>query len=217
LPAGVASTTRDDLWAMIHAERAALADDLAALDDAAWRAPSLCSGWDVEDVVAHLTAGASLGRWAWLRSIVAARFDADRHNAHRMAEHRGATPAETLARFRAIVPSTVAPSGHTAAWLGEVVVHGQDVRTPLGIATTPSLEAVTEVARFFTGRDFTVNSRSTVTGLRLEATDGPFAHGDGPEVRGSTLALTMAMAGRVAFCDELRGDGLTVVRDRLRG
>ncbi|WP_344250125.1 maleylpyruvate isomerase family mycothiol-dependent enzyme [Isoptericola hypogeus] len=211
----MASTTRDDLWAMIHAERAALAGDLATLDDAAWRAPSLCAGWDVEDVVAHLTAGASIGRWAWLRSIVAARFDADRHNARRLAERRGATPAETLARFRAVVDSRVAPTGDTAAWLGEVVVHGQDVRTPLGIATTPSLEAMTEVARFFAGRDFAVNSRSMVAGLRLEATDGPFAHGAGPMLRGSTLALTMVMAGRSRFLGEVTGDGVAIVRARM--
>lgn len=206
---------REQLWAMVHAERAALADDLGALDDDAWRTPSLCAGWDVEDVVAHLTAGASTGRWAWLRSIAGARFDADLHNARRLAEHRGAGPEGTLARFRAVAGSRVAPTGDTAAWLGEVVVHGQDVRTPLGIATTPPVPAVTEVARFFAARDFTVRSRSAVAGLRLEATDGPFVHGSGPSVRGSTLDLTMAMAGRAAFCDELWGDGVAVLRERM--
>ncbi|MFE5309225.1 maleylpyruvate isomerase family mycothiol-dependent enzyme [Isoptericola sp. NPDC056605] len=209
------STERARTWSMIHAERAALADELGGLDDAAWAAPSLCGEWSVQDVVAHLTAGASAGRWAWLRSIAGARFDAGVHNARRLAEHRGATPAETLARFRAVTTSTVAPSGHTAAWLGEVVVHGQDVRTPLGLPRTPSLAATTAVARFFVGRDFTVPGRSVARGLRLEATDGPFAHGDGPVVRGTTLALVMALAGRPTFCDQLTGEGLPRVRERV--
>ncbi|SKC67483.1 TIGR03083 family protein [Krasilnikoviella flava] len=200
---------------MIHAEREALAGELAGLDDAAWAGASLCGEWTVQDVVAHLTAGASTGRWAWLRSIVGARFDADLHNARRLAEHRGATPAETLERFRAVATSTVAPSGHTAAWLGEVVVHGQDVRTPLRLPRVPPVATTTAVARFFAARDFTVPGRTVARGLRLEATDGPFAHGEGPVVRGSTLALVMVLAGRSAFCDELTGEGLPRVRERL--
>ncbi|MCA5893716.1 maleylpyruvate isomerase family mycothiol-dependent enzyme [Isoptericola sp. NEAU-Y5] len=207
--------TRGDLWSMIHAERAALAEELAGLDDEAWRTPSLCTGWSVQDVVAHLTAGASTGRWAWLRSIVAAGFDADKHNARRLAEHRGPDPADTLRRFRAVVDSRVAPSGDTAAWLGEVVVHAQDVRRPLGITTVPPVATLTPVARFFAAKDFAVNSRSTARGLRLVATDGPFAAGSGPEVHGTTLALVMVMAGRASFCDELSGGGVAIVRDRL--
>lgn len=53
--------TRDDLWAAIHAERAALAEDLAGLSDEQWATPSSCGRWTVEQVVAHLTAAASTG------------------------------------------------------------------------------------------------------------------------------------------------------------
>ncbi|GAA5071401.1 maleylpyruvate isomerase family mycothiol-dependent enzyme [Nocardia iowensis] len=199
---------------MAHAERAALVEDLAGLDDGQWGRRSLCGRWVVEEVVAHLTAGASIGRVRWLVSVLGARFDFDRHNDRRLAEHRGATPAETLERFRAVVTSTTAPSGHTAAWLGEVVVHAQDIRRPLGLTRTPSVAATTEVARFFAGRDFTVASRRIIEGLHLEATDGPFAVGTGPLVRGTTIALTMAMAGRHAYCDDLAGPGVPTLRAR---
>ncbi|MBW0091999.1 maleylpyruvate isomerase family mycothiol-dependent enzyme [Pseudonocardia sp. KRD-184] len=207
--------SREALWALVHEERAALADDLAGLAPEQWPAPSLCGEWSVEEVVAHLTAAASVGRFRWIRSMVGARFDADLHNRRRLAEHRGATPDETLARFRAAVPSTTAPSGHTPAWLGEVVVHAQDVRRPLGLPRTPSVAAATEVARFFASRDFTVNSRTAVAGLRLEAVDGPFATGDGPLVRGTTLVLVMAMAGRTAYLDDLDGAGVNELRSRI--
>lgn len=130
-----------------------------------------------------------------------------------MVEHRGRTPAETLARFRAVIPNTVGPSRHHAAWLGEVVVHGQDIRRPLGLARTPSLEAVSEVARFYTSRDFAVPSRSAFEGLRLEATDGPFRAGTGPVISGTTLALTMAIAGRPVYCDDLTGPGVATLRE----
>jgi uncharacterized protein (TIGR03083 family) len=52
---------RDAVWPAVHAERAALADDLAGLDDAQWAQPSLCGRWVIEEVVAHLTAAASIG------------------------------------------------------------------------------------------------------------------------------------------------------------
>lgn len=202
------------MWAAVHAARAELAGDLECLNDDHWAQPSLCGRWVVEEVVAHLTAAASIGSFRWVRSIVGARFDPDLHNQRRLEEHRGATPAETLSRFRAIVRSTKAPSKHTAAWLGEVIVHSQDIRRPLGLNRTPTLDAVTEVANFFAARDFAVSSHSTVKGLRLEALDGPFQYGSGPVVTGTTLALTMAMAGRAAYCDELAGDGVAILKSR---
>ena len=48
-----------DLWNLVAAERRALADDLAHLTPEQWADQSLCSGWTVRDVVAHLTAAAS--------------------------------------------------------------------------------------------------------------------------------------------------------------
>lgn len=208
---------RAEVWAAIHRERSALADELAELTQDQWAVRSLCGQWTVEEVVAHLTAAASTGRWRWIRSMVGARLDADLHNQRRMLEYRGAGPDETLDRFRAVVTRTTAPSGHTSAWLGEVVVHGQDIRRPLGLSGTPELTAVTEVARFFAERDFTVAGRTVSAGLHLVATDGPFDIGAGPEVRGSTLALVMAMAGRTDYCDELTGPGVPTLRSRSAG
>jgi uncharacterized protein (TIGR03083 family) len=64
--------TRDALWSAAHAERAALADDLAGLDDAQWAQPSLCGRWVIEEVVAHLTAAASMGPLRWFASALGA-------------------------------------------------------------------------------------------------------------------------------------------------
>ena len=209
------SVARQELWTMAHSERAALAEDLAGLDEEQWAGRSLCERWTVEEVVAHLTAAASIGPWRWMRSVFGARFDFDEHNARRLAEHRGATPAETLDRFRAIITSSTAPFGHPAAWLGEVIVHAQDIRHPLGLSGRPSATAATEVAEFYASRNFTVNSRTAIEGLRVEATDGPFATGTGPLVSGSTVALVMAMAGRAEYCEELEGAGAAILRSRL--
>ena len=205
----------DDLWVLAHAERAALAEDLAGLDDDQWRHATLCGDWDVEQVVAHLTAAASLNQWRWLRSMLGARFRPAVHNQRRLAEHLGASPAETLDRFRAVINSTTAPSGHTPAYLGEVIVHAQDIRQPLGIVHKPSVDALTPVADFFARRDFAVPSRTRAADLQLRADDGPFATGTGPLVTGSTLALVMSMAGRAPYLAELDGPGVPTLQSRL--
>jgi uncharacterized protein (TIGR03083 family) len=212
----MAKSQRDHLWALAHAERAALAEDLSGLSAEQWRHGTLCGRWDVEEVAAHLTAAASLNRWKWLRSMLGARLRPDVHNQRRLVEHRGSTPAETLDRFRAVITSTTAPSAHIPAYLGEVVVHAQDIRHSLGLTRTPSVDALTPVAAFFARRNFTVASGTRVAGLHLRADDGPFIAGSGSLVTGSTLALVMSMAGRVPYLDQLAGPGVQLLRSRVQ-
>ena len=95
-------------------------------------------------------------------------------------------------------------------------MHAQDIRQPLGLVRTPGPDALTPVADFFAQRNFAVPSRTHVAGLELRADDGPFAAGTGPLVTGSTLALVMAMAGRVPYVAELDGPGVPALRSRLR-
>lgn len=169
----------------------------------------------MRDVVAHLTAGASVGFVRWFAMLARARFDADAMVAQQVANHLGADAADTLARFRAVEGSTTVPQRrHLDAWLGEVLVHGEDVRRPLGLPSPEPVAAWEQVARFYVARDFTVRSRTLARDLRLEADDGGFAHGDGPRVRGTTRALVMALAGRRAYLDELEGDGVPVLASR---
>lgn len=212
----MSDTATTDIWPSVHVERAAPAADLAGLTDEQWTTPSMCAGLSVREVLAHLTSAATLGPLRWMWSVLRSRFDFDRHVADRLAEQLGADPAETLARFRRIVEGRTSTFGPKAAWLGEVVVHAEDIRRPLGIQHHYPVDVVTRVAEFHVGADFTVPSKSLTSGLRLEATDGPFAAGDGPLVRGTTLALTMAMAGRGACCDDLTGDGVAALRARAR-
>lgn len=206
---------RDDTWAAIHRERQRLALDLADVPADRWSTPSLCAEWTVQETLAHLTAAALIGRARWLRSVLGARFNFGLHNERRLQEQIGDTPAETLAGFRAACSSTAAPSRDHWAWLGEVVVHGEDIRRPLRIANPTPIPVLTEVAERFALKDFTVPSKKTITGLTVRATDGEFHTGAGPEVVGSTLALVMAMAGRGEYLAELNGAGVSVLSERF--
>ncbi|NEC47019.1 maleylpyruvate isomerase family mycothiol-dependent enzyme [Actinospica acidiphila] len=202
------------VWSLIRAERAALADDLGALTAEQWATPSLCEGLTVREVLAHLTAGASLNTVRWFAGVVRCRFDFDRQVAMRLAEHLGSGPADTLDRFRRVVPSTTTPPLPALAMLGETVVHGEDIRRPLRIRREYPVETVTSVAEYYRGTDLVVVAKGRIGGLRLVADDGPFATGDGPLVTGPTAALVMAMTGRAACCDELDGDGVDMLRGR---
>jgi hypothetical protein len=99
------------------------------------------------------------------------------------------------------------------AVLGEVIVHGEDIRRPLGIGRDYPIATLTNVAEYYHRSNMTVPSKRRTHGLRLSATDGPFSGGvqDGALVSGSTLALIMAMAGRSAYGAELAGEGAGVI------
>ncbi|MFE6507349.1 maleylpyruvate isomerase family mycothiol-dependent enzyme [Nocardioides sp. NPDC057767] len=195
-------------------ERDALAGDLRSLSPDQWRSATLCGEWDTEEVVAHLGAASRLSFPGWLRSMIGARFDPDVHNRRRLEEFRGATPEETLARFAVIGPIRL-PRTESVGGLGEMIVHGEDIRRPLGIKHDPDPEGLSAVAKFFATKDFAVNSKSLVAGLRLRAVDTDFTAGDGPEVSGRLLDLVMAMAGRREVMADLDGDGVAELHGRL--
>jgi uncharacterized protein (TIGR03083 family) len=203
-----------DVWPLIRMERAALASDLGELTEEQWTTQSLCAGLTVREVLAHLTAGASLNSVRWFAGVIRCRFDFDKQVAVRLAEQLGAAPPETLARFRHIVPSTTKPPLPVIAMLGETLVHGEDIRRPLGIRRDHPIDAVTRVAEYYRGSDMVVVAKKRIAGLRLAATDGPFTTGSGPVVSGPTMALVMAMTGRATYCDVLEGDGVELLRDR---
>jgi uncharacterized protein (TIGR03083 family) len=195
------------LWAHIDEERAALADQLAGLTEEQWAMPSLCDDLSVREVVAHLTVSGSLSGPRWFAGVLRARFDFDRQVADRLREQLGATSAETLARFRATVGSRTSPPLPRVALLGEVVVHGEDVRRPLGLRHDHPAPVLEAVARYYAGSNLMLPSRDRARGVRLRADDGAFVAGDGPEVRGSTLDLVMALTGRRDSLARLTGPG----------
>ncbi|EMD22087.1 maleylpyruvate isomerase family mycothiol-dependent enzyme [Amycolatopsis azurea] len=206
------SGAKAEVWPLVHAERAALAEDLAGLTEERWATPSLCAGLTVREVLAHLTSGASLTPLRWMAGVIRCRWDFDKQVAMRLAEQLGDDGAETLERFRRVVTSTTKPPLPKIAMLGEAIVHAEDIRRPLGIRRDYPIATLTALAGYYQGSDLVVQAKGRIGGLRLEATDGPFAVGSGPLVSGATLTLIMAMTGRAAYLAELRGDGVPILR-----
>ena len=170
------------LCSLVAAERGALADDLLGLSDEQWNTPSLCAGWSVRDIVAHLTAAASTGPGAFIAQFAAAGFNFDKYANAGLARRLGDSPAHTLAAFRAIQNSTTCPPGPKATWVGEVIVHGEDARRPLGIHHAYNPEALRVVADFYKGSNTLIGAKNRIAGVTLKATDQDWTHGSGPLV-----------------------------------
>jgi uncharacterized protein (TIGR03083 family) len=203
-----------DVWPTIHAERTALFSDLGALSDEQWATPSLCSEWTVRDVLAHMTATAKLGGPRFFVKFAGSGFSLTKLQAKDIAVERGQSPADTLARFKEQLDSNGRPPGPVDTMLGEVIVHCEDIRRPLGIAHAYPTDAAVEVANFFKGSNLIIGSKRRISGVALQATDADWQTGSGPAVSGPVVALVLAMTGRRAALDDLEGDGVAVLRGR---
>jgi uncharacterized protein (TIGR03083 family) len=200
---------RDDIWALVHAERAAIIEDLERIDDALWEQPSLCDGWTVHDVVAHMVDTNRTTRLSFAADMVRARFDFDRQNARGIERARGASPEQTLERLREVASRTSTPPAPIDTRLVEEVVHGEDIRRPLGLSRAYPQEAVARSLRHLACTTASFGgAKELVARIRLTATDAELSVGDGPEVRGTALALLLVASGRRVTLDELDGPGV---------
>jgi uncharacterized protein (TIGR03083 family) len=205
----------DTIWPTVHAERQALADDLAGLSDEQWSTQSLCTQWTVHDVLAHQVSAAKMTPPKFLAKFARAGFVFDRFTANQVAIEGAGGPAATLAAFRTAQSRTSAPPGPKETWLGEAFVHGEDIRRPLGITRAYPLPEVARTIAFYARSNAIIGGRDRVAGLTLTATDTDFSVGSGPVVSGPAITLLLAASGRASALDELSGPGVEQLRTRM--
>ncbi|HEY5023343.1 MAG TPA: maleylpyruvate isomerase family mycothiol-dependent enzyme [Acidimicrobiales bacterium] len=202
-------------WKLIHSEREALIDTLSGLSPEQWAAPSLCAGWSIQLAAGHVLAGAEQTPLAFTSGLISSglRFNTmvDR-DARRLGALDG---AEIIERLRARTTTTNHPPAPVGAMLGEVVVHGEDIRRPLGVSSPVAPDAVVACLEMYKRANFPVGTKKRIAGLRLAASDVDWSHGTGPDVNGPALSLLLAMTGRALGLDALTGDGVAVLRSRL--
>lgn len=204
----------ESIWPTIHAERRALADALADLTPEQWATPSLCEGWSVHDVLAHQLSAAKMTPAKFFTNFAAARFDFDRFAGKQVRLEGAGGPEATLAAFRAAESRTNAPPGPKDTWLGEVFVHGEDIRRPLGLTRRYPLEQVARALAFYAKSQAVIGGRERVAGLTLKATDIDVEIGSGPLVEGPVMSLLLVASGRKVALAELTGPGVETLAQR---
>ena len=213
----------DDVWTHVAAERRSLADFLETLAPADWEVPSLCAGWAVRDVVAHVVWGPGQSSAAAMVGFARAGLRLNRGVAQTARRWGRREPARMVAHLRAIAEDRRhSPLIGGAHVLADIVCHDLDIRLPLGrprvVPREPFRLTATLMSRTGWPLDtvFARSPRRTIAGLRLVAEDLDWALGEGPEVRGSAEALLLAMTGRPVGRDGLIGPGASTLYDRLR-
>lgn len=200
----------DSIWRTIHGERSGLADLLETLSDEQWNAPSLCEGWTVGDIASHATWPARFRLWPGAAQVVRHRFDQNRL-ALADVDARRALPRDEVIRQLRWSATTRAKVFflHPLDPLTDILVHGQDIAIPLGIARRMPTEAAVAVADglFSLRAQIEFHARRTATGLCIRATNAEWEHGDGPTTAATIDAIVLAFTGRTIALSDFTGPG----------
>jgi uncharacterized protein (TIGR03083 family) len=198
---------------MARAERRDFAEFLATLTPQQWEAATLCSKWNVKDVVAHVISYEELGAVGLLRRFAKGRLV--HANQVGVDEYSSLTPHQ-LVQF---LGDHLRPRGLTARFDGMIAlvdgtIHHQDIRRPLGLPRAIPHERLRRVLTLLPPNP-RLGVPRRIRGLRFRADDVDWEYGRGPEVTGAGEALMMVLAGRADAVDELSGEGQPVLAARL--
>lgn len=182
----------------VAAERLRLAELLEGLEAADWATPSLCPGWTVHDVTAHLTLSTRQHLWPTLRRTLRLRGDYERAELELARDRAVDFTAEQLIgqlRDMAWTPRRFALSGRLDP-LVDILVHAQDIARPLRLDHPMPAERVAPVLDHVWKASF-YGAQRRLKGSRLAATDLDWSVGDGPRVINSPAGeLLLLMTGR---------------------
>jgi uncharacterized protein (TIGR03083 family) len=213
----VVAVERDTVWRYVESQRLDLADLLDGLSPEQWEHPSLCPGWTVRDVAAHVISSPQARLLPTLGAFARHRGDLDRMILAEGKHWGRAAPVDIVAQYRRYAGSRKHPVG-TTYWepLLDVLVHGQDIAVPLGIPRTMPIPAAAAAATRVWSKAFPFKARRRLRGLRLEATDSGWSAGDGALVRGPIEAILVVLTGRPHGLARLTGEGTAEAARRLR-
>ncbi|MCI4066622.1 maleylpyruvate isomerase family mycothiol-dependent enzyme [Micromonospora sp. R77] len=187
----------DPVRAAVVAERREQAELLATLDREQWDAPTLCVGWRVREVVAHVTMPFRMSLPRTVAELVRSggRFDrmADRC-ARRDAARMSPEQLVAVRRDTATHPWTP-PGGGVAGALAHDVIHGLDITVGLGVDRRVPPERLALVLTGMRPRNIAYFGVD-LTGVRLRATDVDWSLGDGTPLTGLAQDLLLVVCGR---------------------
>jgi uncharacterized protein (TIGR03083 family) len=204
------SMTNDShLQPAVAAEFASLAGLLAAASDAQWDTPSMCEGWRVREVVAHMTMAARYSEDEFMAELRRCEFDFTRLSNEVATRDAGLPTDELVASLRSeVMRRWTPPGGGYHGALNHVVIHGLDVTVPLGVSRRTPDETIRVVLDDLAAGGGHDHFGIAIDGRRLEASDLGWSYGSGPVLRGTAADLALALCGRAVPAGRLGGKPL---------
>ena len=198
-----------ELQPAVAAEFRALADLLDRVDKEEWDTPSLCAGWRVREVIAHLTMAARYPEDQFMAELRRCDFDFTRLSDQIAARDAGLPPAELVSNLRSpVMQHWTPPGGGYHGALNHVVIHGLDVTVPLGVRRCSPDQTIRIVLGDLTAGGGHAHFGTSIAGRRLVATDLDWSFGSGPALRGQAGDLAVAMCSRTVPAGRLDGEPL---------
>ncbi len=196
-----------DLSGAIAEEYRALADLLEASGPAVWDAPSLCEGWRIREVVAHMTMPARYSGPAFMAELEAAGGDFTRLS-DTVAERDGALPpASLLGDLRSeVLHGWQPPGGGVEGALTHCVIHGLDITGSVPLERRVPDERIAAVLGIIAGPGTPNLFGVDLQGVQLQADDLDWSYGSGTPVSGSAQALALVVCGRLLPPGRLDGE-----------
>lgn len=196
-----------EIRAAIAAQRHALADVLGALPSSSWDAPTLCDGWRVREVVAHITMPFRYSAARFAVDMAKARGNFNRM-ADRCARRDAQAPADVL--LAALRDNAwydwKPPGGGLASALTHDVIHGLDIMVPLDIEQAIPEEHLRSVLETITGPASLKHFGTDMDGIELRATDIDWSFGSGMPLAGKAQDLALVLCGRKLPSGRLDGE-----------
>ncbi|MBO0852825.1 MAG: maleylpyruvate isomerase family mycothiol-dependent enzyme [Nocardia sp.] len=195
------------LTALIADQRRDLAATLGALRPDQWHAPSLCEGWRVRDVVAHIVMPFRYSTGKFILEMVRAR---GKFNVMAMrCARRDADELSTGELVDALADNVnhawKPPGGGLAGALSHDVIHGLDITVALGLdqpVPDQRIRAVLDSTKPRSIRYFGAD----LTGVQLRADDLDWTYGSGEPLTGSAQDLLLVLCGRTLPPGHLTGE-----------
>jgi uncharacterized protein (TIGR03083 family) len=209
-----------DAWTQAAQARTDFADVVDGLTPEQMEQTTLCDGWTPHLVAAHLVTFIDVPLPKFMFNVAKAKGNFDTA-ADTMARKIAERPmSDLVATLRAKASKKGAlPMFPAELTTIDAVVHTQDVRRALSLDGAPPADLVSASLEFLTTHKragIMLEHKGLLDGLRFEATDSDWAHGEGQLVSGTEEALLMGILRRPVF-DELTGAGVATLQQRQQG
>jgi uncharacterized protein (TIGR03083 family) len=197
----------DDLQPLVAATYVSLADLLDARPAARWDTPSLCEGWRVCEVVAHLTMAARYSEEVFMAELREDEFDFTRLSNRIASRDANLSTGELLGNLRdEALHQWTPPGGGYLGALNHVVIHGLDITVPLCEPRRASDKAIRTVLDHLTAGGAHAHFGIDIQGRHLHTTDVDWTYGSGPQLSGTAEDVALHLSGRRVPAGHLRGD-----------